>query len=102
QGERSLVTVCAEAGAGKSRLLEELRSRLEPDVQWLEGRAHPYTANIPYAPIIDLLNGAAGIDERDPAEAVAAKLTAMVQRTVPGHERAGVTLGQLYDLVPPT
>ncbi len=49
-GESSLVTVCAEAGAGKSRLLEEVRSRLGHDVQWLEGRAYPYTANIPYAP----------------------------------------------------
>ena len=49
-GESSLITVCAEAGAGKTRLLEEVRSRLDPDVQWLEGRAYPYTDEHPVCP----------------------------------------------------
>jgi class 3 adenylate cyclase len=74
-GERGLITVCAEAGAGKSRLFEEFRSQLDADVVWLEGRAYPSTASVPYAPIIDLIARSAGVDERDPAEAVAAKLT---------------------------
>src|SRR5258708_2448295 len=82
-GERSLVTVCAEAGAGKSRLLEEVRVRLGPDVQWLEGRAFPYTENIPYAPVIDLLNQAAGIDERDSSGEGPAKPAAMVDPNLP-------------------
>ena len=97
-GERSLVTVCAEAGAGKSRLLEEVRSRLDPDVQWLEGRAFPYTKNIPYAPVIDLLNQAAGIDERDSSDEVRAKLGAMVERNLPGDDRAMGALTYLYGL----
>ncbi len=97
-GERSTVTVCAEAGAGKSRLLEEVRARLDADVQWLEGRAFPYTANMPYAPVIDLLNQAAGIDERDSSDEVRAKLGAMVERNLPGDDRAMGALTHLYGL----
>jgi class 3 adenylate cyclase len=98
--ESALITVCADAGAGKSRLLEEVRARLDPDVQWLEGRAYPYTTNIPYAPVIDLLNRAAGIDERDTSEQVRAKLEAMVARNLPGDDRTMVALAHLYDLTP--
>ena len=99
-GESALITMCAEAGAGKTRLLEEVRSRLDADVQWLEGRAYPYTNNIPYSPVIDMLARAAGIDERDSATEVRTKLTAMVQRTLPGDERAMVALAHLFDLAP--
>ncbi len=99
-GESTLITVCADAGAGKSRLLEEVRARLDPDVQWLEGRAYPYTANIPYAPVIDLLNRSADIDERDTADQVRAKLEAMVARNLPGDDQTMVALAHLYDLTP--
>ena len=99
-GESSLITICAEAGAGKTRLLEEVRARIDADVQWLEGRAYPYSTNIPYAPVIDLLNRAAGIDETDDAAEVRTKLTAMVQRTLPGDERSMVALTHLYGLAP--
>ncbi|MCB9371791.1 MAG: AAA family ATPase [Microthrixaceae bacterium] len=100
-GEASVVTVRGEAGAGKTRLLEEFRSRLDDDVQWLEGRAYPYTTNIPYAAVVDLVNRAAGIDERDHAEVVAAKLADTLDGVVPDHPLAYVTLAQLYDLAPP-
>jgi len=99
-GESALITMCAEAGAGKTRLLEEVRSRIDSDVQWLEGRAYPYTNNIPYSPVIDMLGRAAGIDESDTAAQVRTKLTAMVQRTLPGDERAMVALEHLFDLAP--
>ena len=99
-GESSLITVCAEAGAGKTRLLEEVRRRLDDDVVWLEGRAYAYTTNIPYSPLIDLLNNAAGIDEGDKKEQVRSKLEAMVQRTLPGDDTAMVVLAHLYELTP--
>jgi class 3 adenylate cyclase/tetratricopeptide (TPR) repeat protein len=97
-GERGLITVCAEAGAGKSRLFEEFRSQLDADVVWLEGRAYPSTASVPYAPIIDLIARSAGIDERDPAVSVAAKLDALIAELVPGHPQAAAVLRQLFDV----
>jgi class 3 adenylate cyclase/tetratricopeptide (TPR) repeat protein len=97
-GERGLITVCAEAGSGKSRLFEEFRTRLDDDVAWLEGRAYPSTASVPYGPIIDLIARSAGIDERDPAEAVVAKLDSMIASLVPGHPQARAVLHQLFDV----
>ena len=99
-GESSLITVCAEAGAGKTRLLEEVRSRLGDDVQWYEGRAYPYTADIPYAPLVDLFNNAASIDENDDAAQVREKLTTMVSTVLPGDDLALAAIGQLYGTTP--
>ena len=92
----SVITVCAEAGAGKTRLLEEVRGRLGADVVWLEGRAYPYTADIPYSPLIDLLNSAAGIDESDNATEVHRKLAALVEATLPGDDSVMPVLAHLY------
>ena len=99
-GESSLITVCAEAGAGKTRLLEEVRSRLGDDVQWFEGRAYPYTADIPYAPLVDLFNSAASIDENDSAVQVRDKLHRMVTGLLPGDDLAMAAIGQLYGTTP--
>jgi class 3 adenylate cyclase len=73
-GEPSIISVCAEAGAGKTRLLEEFRSRLSDDVAWFEGRAYPYGQNIPYSAVIDLINRVLGIDEGDTSETLRQKL----------------------------
>jgi class 3 adenylate cyclase/tetratricopeptide (TPR) repeat protein len=95
-GQSVVVTVCADAGAGKSRLLEEFRSRLDADVVWVEGKAFAYTTNIPYAPIIDLMSKVAGIDEGDSAAAVSEKLEHLVERVAPGDEAAARVIRQLY------
>jgi class 3 adenylate cyclase len=99
-GESTLITICAEAGAGKTRLLTELRRRVDTDVQFLEGRAYPYSGNIPYSPIIDMISRSIGIDERDSPQQVLGKLTAMVAALVPGNELAMATLAHLYGLAP--
>ena len=99
-GESTLITVCAEAGAGKTRLLEEVRSRLGADVQWYEGRAYPYTSDIPYAPLVDLFNNAASIDENDDVSQVRTKLSAMVTTLLPGDDLALAAIGQLYGTTP--
>ena len=65
----------AGGGIGKSRLLYEVRSRLE-DVTWLVGRCISYGAGTPYVPIIDLVKDAFAIDEADSEEEVARKIAA--------------------------
>ena len=71
----SVVTVCGPAGTGKSRLVEEFRSSLKlKSIQWFEGHAYPYSQNMPYYPIIDLLNKALEIDEGDSTETIREKI----------------------------
>jgi len=94
-GASSVVTVSAEAGTGKTRLFEELHSRLG-DVAWVEGRAYPYTSNVPYAPIVDLLSRAAGVDEADEPDVVRTKLAALVDGLVPGDADALAVINQLF------
>lgn len=96
----TVVTICAEGGAGKTRLLEEFRANVDDDVRWLEGRAYPYSADTPYAAVVDLLNRVAQIDETDRSEEVRSKLTTMVAAVLPGDHVAADVVGHLYGLVP--
>jgi class 3 adenylate cyclase/tetratricopeptide (TPR) repeat protein len=80
-GAGRLVRVVGEAGAGKSRLLYELRRTLGgTDMTTLEARCRAYGAAIPYLPILDLVRGQCGIEEIDPPETVAAKVRATLTR----------------------
>lgn len=76
QGLRWL-TVVAEAGLGKSRLLYEFDDWVEllPDrIAYLKGRATPNTQNQPYALLRDLVAFRFRIQEEDPPAAVQEKL----------------------------
>jgi class 3 adenylate cyclase len=50
EGRGSVITICGEAGTGKSRLLEEVQTSLDLKIRWLEGNAYAYTQNISYYP----------------------------------------------------
>ncbi|UCF90489.1 MAG: AAA family ATPase [Desulfobacterales bacterium] len=74
-GKGCLVSICGNAGTGKSRLLEEFKSTLNADkINWREGQCYPYARNITYFPLIDLLNRTLRIEESDAPEAVRKKI----------------------------
>ena len=81
-GHSGVVTIEAEAGGGKSRLVEEFRALLPDDVAWLEGRAYPFEETTSYAAVIDLISRAFGIRESDPPHAVRAKVCSGVAAVV--------------------
>jgi tetratricopeptide (TPR) repeat protein/class 3 adenylate cyclase len=54
RGEGSEVVIVGEAGAGKSRLLHELRERVDDGVRFLHGRCRGYEV-APYCPFIDIV-----------------------------------------------
>ena len=54
-GRGTIVLVYGDAGVGKSRLLEEVRSRELEGFTWLEARCFASTQTLSYAPILDLL-----------------------------------------------
>ncbi len=74
-GKGSLVLLCGNAGTGKSRLVEEFKSTLNPEnVTWREGQCYPYARNFTYFPLIDLLSRTFGIKESDAPEHVREKI----------------------------
>jgi len=65
-GSGQVVGIVGEAGVGKSRLLLELRNRLQPgEYTLLEGRCLHYGGSMPYLPILDILRYYFEIKEGD-------------------------------------
>jgi class 3 adenylate cyclase/tetratricopeptide (TPR) repeat protein len=74
-GSGQVVFLRGEAGIGKSRLLFELRRRLQvEDSVWVVGRCVSYGEDIAYLPIIDLVQDAFSIEEGDSRADIARKL----------------------------
>src|SRR5437588_407580 len=69
------VTIVAQAGVGKSRLIEEFgRSAAASDARLLRGRCLPYGRGITFWPLVEIVRHAAAIEEDDSPEAARAKL----------------------------
>ena len=99
EGKGRIFSVCGDAGTGKSRLVEDFKASLDlKEVQWLEGHAYAYSQNIPYFPLIDLLNRVFHIEEGDPQQRVREKVESGMENLV-GKERDIVPyVGSLYSI----
>jgi class 3 adenylate cyclase/tetratricopeptide (TPR) repeat protein len=99
QGNGSIFSICGEAGTGKSRLVEDFKAALDNnETQWLEGHAYAYCQNIPYFPLIDLLNRVFHVKEEDHPETVREKLESGIGALVEHHESITPYIGSLYSL----
>jgi class 3 adenylate cyclase/tetratricopeptide (TPR) repeat protein len=78
-----LVTVVAEPGIGKSRLLEELRGQLGDDVTWLGGACAPYGDANALAAMQMVIRDLVGVGVGDDAAKVDEALTALIERAEP-------------------
>jgi class 3 adenylate cyclase len=75
-GTTRTVTLLADAGVGKSRLIDEF-SNSAGDVPVLRGRCLPYGRGITFWPVVEIVKQAAGIDEADAPAAAYAKIAAL-------------------------
>ena len=78
EGRPRLVTVLAEAGVGKSRLVDEFIRSLEGEATVLRGRCLAYGDGITFWPLAEAVRQAAEIIERDTSDVAHAKLSALV------------------------
>ena len=99
KGQGSIVSICGDAGTGKSRLIREFRGRLDPDeIRWHEGHAYGYTQNTPYYPLIDLLTRAFELKEGDAPERMQRKIESGLAYLLGEGNRAAAYIGGLFSL----
>jgi len=78
-----LVTILAQAGVGKSRLVEEFTRRA--DARVIRGRCLSYGRGITFWPLVEMIAEAASIEDSDNPEQARAKLAALAG---PGEDAA--------------
>ena len=86
-------TVLADAGVGKSRLMEELFASLGSEPLLLAGRCLPYGRGITFWALGEVIRAAAGIAEDDSAEVALIRLTQAAGGDLEVAERLGAATG---------
>jgi class 3 adenylate cyclase len=99
EGKAGVITICGDAGTGKSRLLEEFKASLDlGEIQWRQGNAYPHTQNTPYFPWVDLFNPLIPVKEDDSPERLREKIESWLERLSGGKEDIAPFAGSLYAL----
>lgn len=98
-GKGSVFSIIGTAGTGKSRLIEEFKANLNiEEALWREGHAYPYSQNIPYFPLIDLINRTLQIEEGDSPEKIREKIESSMKLLFDDNEDVTPYIGSLYSL----
>jgi len=75
-----LVTLLADAGVGKSRLVEELVTRIGNDGLVVRGRCLSYGEGITFWPLVGIVRQLAAVEDDDPPDVARRKLAAVAGR----------------------
>ena len=83
QASPHLVTILADAGIGKSRLVREVVGRLEVEARVLVGRCLPYGDGVTLWPLGEMLKAEAVVLDNDPPDVALAKIDELVSAAIP-------------------
>lgn len=84
EGQGGVISLIAEAGIGKSRLLAELEASPEAkNLSWQRGRSLSNGLNVAYHPVADLVRSWVGIDDEDDAGESRGKLERGIELLLP-------------------
>ena len=75
-----MVTILGEPGIGKSRLVDELRRRRDPDGPWLQSACAPYGETFALEPLARLIRDIAGIEPAAAPDTALRAVDAFVDR----------------------
>jgi class 3 adenylate cyclase/tetratricopeptide (TPR) repeat protein len=96
---KKIFCIVGDAGMGKSRLLQEFKSELNPSkFNWIESHAYAYRQGVSYFAFMDLLSRVMGIEETDSADTVRVKLQAEINELIDGDETVSTYIAILYGL----
>jgi class 3 adenylate cyclase len=99
EGQGSVISIIAEAGIGKSRLVKECRDRNSEGLQWVEGRSLAHLEAIGYVPVQDLMRRLArrndGPTQQQPEAAVRAMIDQYISPEHPVHAALLMVLANL-------
>jgi class 3 adenylate cyclase/tetratricopeptide (TPR) repeat protein len=73
------VTLVADAGVGKSRLVEEFTGSVDESAEVLRGRCLSYGRGITFWPVVEIVRQAAGIREDDPPEQARQRIASILE-----------------------
>jgi class 3 adenylate cyclase/tetratricopeptide (TPR) repeat protein len=73
-GQGQVVFLAGDAGIGKSRLLLELRGRIDDGATWWEGHCLSFGKAMAFHPLVDLLRRQFDVEEGDGEAAIASKI----------------------------
>jgi len=99
KGKGAIISICGDAGTGKSRLVEEFKATLDLEIiQWRYGCAYPYAQNTPYFPLINLLSQAFQIEESDSPKRIREKIEYTVEYLGGKKQSVVPFVGSLFSL----
>jgi class 3 adenylate cyclase/tetratricopeptide (TPR) repeat protein len=96
-GTCHLFTVLGAAGVGKSRLVAEALSEIEPRGKVLSASCLPYGDGITFWPVLELVKESAGIADDDPSDVARTKIAVQLEGEEAA-ERAAERLAELMGL----
>ena len=76
-GSCRMVTIVAQAGVGKSRLVEEFFDQIGATATTLRGRCLPYGRGITFWPLVEIVREAAGIVDEDAPDVARGKIASL-------------------------